>query len=204
MPAPAAQTKKTDAFSRGRLRPANRTWAKKQDGIINPTEEEMYGRKHSTEKHEKRWMDSGDRSYCQLCHVSYEVRLCCFSQLAQLVDTYEKQRPELRRGDDSPAEAVDAQTRPLWRCHAIKASHPEHNNPIQNTWVTQGDHGEEADAQVRGNMCRLQMDSWGKTISLVSDHCGLWIALLIGNNKTRAHTVKVWGLRSVTVTESCN
>lgn len=84
-PAPATQMKTIDAFSRGRLRSANRTRAKKQDGIINPSEE-MYGRKHSTEKHEKRWMDSGDRGYCQLCHRA-EVRLCCFSPCAQLVDT---------------------------------------------------------------------------------------------------------------------
>lgn len=55
----STQMKKIDAFSRGRLRPANRRSAKKQDGIINPTEE-MYGRKHSPEKHEKRWMDSDD------------------------------------------------------------------------------------------------------------------------------------------------
>lgn len=86
-PAPATQMKQIDAFSRGRLRPANRTRAKKQDGIINPSEE-MYSRKHSTDKHEKRWMDSGDRGYCQLCHRA-EVRLCCFSPCAQLVDTYE-------------------------------------------------------------------------------------------------------------------
>lgn len=59
MPAPAAQMKKMDAFSGGRLRPANRTQAKKQDGIINPAEE-MYDTKHCTEKQERKRMDSGD------------------------------------------------------------------------------------------------------------------------------------------------
>lgn len=59
MPAPAAQMKKMDAFSGGRLRPANTTRAKKQDGIINPAEE-MYGRKHCTQEQERRRMDSGD------------------------------------------------------------------------------------------------------------------------------------------------
>lgn len=59
MPAPAAEMKKMDAFSGGRLRPANSARAKKQDGITNPAEE-MHGRKHCTQKQGRRGVDSGD------------------------------------------------------------------------------------------------------------------------------------------------
>lgn len=75
-----------------------------------------------------------------------------------------------------------------------KATHPEHNNPIQNTWVTQGDRWAEAHAQVGCNTCRLQMESWSETISLAFDHWGLRIVLLMEINKTRAEMVKVCGL----------
>lgn len=62
----------------------------------------------------------------------------------------------------------------------------------------QWDLWEEADAQVRYNTWRLQMDSQNRivweTISLVSDHCGLLIVLLTVMNKTRVDVMNVWGL----------
>lgn len=135
-------------------------------------------------------MDSRRPRLISVIPILAEVRLYSFSHFVQLVDTY---------GNNVPSCGGEVI---YWGC----ACGCRHNfcggaglkrrlilSKTTHIKTHEWDLWQEADAQVR-----LQMDSqnwivW-ETISLVSDHCGLLIVLLMVMSKTRVDVMKVWGL----------